>query len=195
MGCQKEIAKKIIDKKADYFLGLKGNQGTLEDEAIYLFEKKASFNFHEEYDKGHGRVEIRKCWSTNAPSWFKKQGWQDLNSISMIESERIIKGKSSFEQRIYISSLPADAKQHLNYSRQHWLIENGVHWVLDVTFKEDYSQIKNAAENMSVIRKIILNLIKIYKEKTSSKSSLKGLRMMAGWSDEVAGGILGRLFV
>ena len=87
----------------------------------------------------------------------------------MVESERVIKGESSIEQRIYISSLESDAKQHFNYARQHWLVENNVHWVLDVTFKEDNSQIKNAAENMSVIRKIILNLIKIYKEKNARK--------------------------
>jgi predicted transposase YbfD/YdcC len=198
MGCQKDIATKIIDKKANYFLALKGNQSTLESEALHLFKQKEnvkSFSFYEEYDKGHGRVEIRKCWSVVAPDWFKNQGWQELKSISMIESERVIKGESSIEQRIYISSLEADAKQHFNYARQHWLVENSVHWVLDVTFKEDYSQIKNAAENMSVIRKIIINLIKIYKEKIQSKSSLRTLRMMAGWSEDVAGGILGGLFV
>lgn len=198
MGCQKDIAIKIIDKKANYFLALKGNHSALETEALYLFkqkETKEAFSFYEEYDKGHGRVEIRKCWSITAPNWFKTQGWQELKSISMIGSERIIKGETSVEQRIYISSLEADAKQHFNYARQHWLVENNVHWVLDVTFKEDYSQIKNAAENMSVIRKIIINLIRIYKEKIQSKSSLKGLRMMAGWSDDVAGGILRGLFV
>lgn len=195
MGCQKEIAKKIIDKKANYFLALKSNHSTLESEAIDLFKQKENFNFYEEYDKGHGRVEIRKCWSIAAPDWFKQQGWEKLKSISMIESERWIKDKNAIEQRIYISSLEANPKQNLNYSRQHWLVENGVHWVLDVTFKEDDSQIKNAAENMSVIRKIIINLIKVYKEKIQSKSSLRTLRMMAGWSDNVAGGILGGLFV
>ena len=198
MGCQKDIATKIIDKKANYFLALKGNQSTLESEALHLFKQKEDvkfFSFYEEYDKGHGRVEIRKCWSITAPDWFKNQGWPELKSISMVESERVIKGESSIEQRIYISSLEADAKQHFNYARQHWLVENNVHWVLDVTFKEDNSQIKNAAENMSVIRKIIINLIKIYKEKIQSKSSLRTLRMMAGWSEDVAGGILGGLFV
>ena len=201
LGCQKEIAAKIIEKKADYFIGLKANQPLLYDAARYLFVEKSRdskvFNYSSERSREHGRIEWRKCWTTTIPDWLKEEchEWSGLQSVCLIESERhIIGGKRSIEQRLYISSAILDAKKGLKNSRGHWGVENVVHHVLDVSFKEDDSRIHNAAENMSIIRKIGLNLINRYKKETHSKRSVIGIRKKSGWCNKLAGSILGYLF-
>jgi predicted transposase YbfD/YdcC len=201
LNCQKKTVSKIIAKKANYFIGLKGNQPSLFEDAKYLFVDKNQtneyFNYYSERNKGHGRIEWRKCWCTEIPSWFKEQhsGWEKLKSIYLVESERHIAGKRSIEQRLYISNTNANAKQGLSYSRGHWSVENQVHYILDVTFKEDNCQIYNAAENMSVIRKIILNVIKKYKSETKNKSSVPAIRKKASWSNNVTENVLSYLFM
>lgn len=200
LGCQKKIVAKIIEKKANYFIGLKGNQASLYEDAKYLFADKSkafeSYDYCSERNRGHGRIEWRKCWSTELPPWFQEQhsAWVGLKSISLIESERHIGSNRSIEQRLYISSAPADAKLGLNNSRRHWSFENQVHHVLDVTFNEDASRIHNAAENMSVIRKMALNLVKKFKAKTNNKASIPSIRKKSVWSENVASAILNHLF-
>jgi len=199
MGCQKEIVAKIIEKDANYFIGLKANQPLLYDAARYLFEDKNNaseyFDYFSERNKAHGRIEWRKCWVTAIPEWFANEypDWAGLKSICLIESERHMNKKRSIEQRLYISSEILDAKKGLINSRGHWSIENQVHYVLDVTFKEDNCRVHNAAENMSIIRKIIFNLIKKYKLDTNNKSSIPTIRKKAGWLNSTAAAVLGYL--
>jgi len=196
MGCQKAIALKIKEKEADYFLALKKNHGDLffDVEAMFsTIDKK--LHFYEEINKGHGRIEVRRCWSLLVPDWVKMNnpGWESLTSICLIESERHIRGAVSIEHRYYISSTEPSIEKHFGYARMHWGVES-VHWVLDVTFKEDQCLVKNAAENMSVVRKVIMNLIKKYKDRANSKASLSIIRHTAMLSDDVAQGILSGLF-
>jgi predicted transposase YbfD/YdcC len=196
LGCQHKITNKIIEKGGDYFISLKENQPKLYNAARYLFADKDKqsdyFDYYSERNTGHGRLEWRKCWSTSTPAWFKKEypKWINVKSICLIESERHIGSKRSIEKRIYISSEKFDAKKGLECSRGHWSIENQVHHVLDVTFKEDDCQIHNAAENMSVIRKIIINLIRKYKDKTKSNKSIPALRKCSSWTTKINGEIL-----
>ncbi len=194
LNCQKEIVGKVRAKDADYFLALKGNQGTLLAEAKSYFMNRENLDFYEEVDKGHGRVELRQCWSTDKIDWLKEghPAWKDIKSICCIERERHIKGEIQRETVFYISSTPACAKDHLRYSREHWGIENKLHWQLDVVFKEDHSGLgaKNAAQNMAVVRKLVINMIKRYKNATGDKIAIKTARKASGWSKERASKIL-----
>jgi predicted transposase YbfD/YdcC len=191
MGCQKEIASKIVDQGADYVLALKGNQGKLYADAKTLFEDAQAIDFadcdyHRTVDKGHGRIEIRECWATAHPEYiaalYKPELWTKLQTVVMVRTERRIGDKCETETRYYISSLPGNAKQILSAVRQHWHIENRLHWVLDVTFREDDSRIRtgNAPQNMAVIRHMALNLLK---QEQSTKLSMRCKRLRAGWND------------
>ena len=191
MGAQKEIAKQIIDQGADYVLSLKGNQGTLHEDVEQLFDWAHKTEFkdieHEAYqtiDKGHGRLEIRRYWLLdNVEHLENAQQWQGLKRVGMIESERQIKGKpTTQERRYYLSSLDGDIERFADATRGHWGIENKLHWSLDVVFHEDNSRIRNghAPENMTVMRKIALNLL----AKESSKGSKKAKRLKAGWDND-----------
>lgn len=191
MGCQTEIAAQIIAQEADYVLSLKGNQGTLHKDIADYFYWAEKHGFKEiEYDraqtlsKGHGRIEERRCWVTEDVDWLvQKPKWAGLKSIVMVESRREIIGKeASLERRYFISSLAADAKEILRAVRGHWGIENSLHWVLDVAFREDHCQIKDvtAAENMAILRHIVLNLLK---QEKSCKRGIKTKRLKAGWDE------------
>lgn len=186
LNCQKTIATKIIQKKADYFLSLKGNQGTLFEDAKTYFINKEGLDFIEEINKEHGRVEVRRCWSTSNINWLKEghPDWVGLKSICYIERERHIKDKISKEIALYISSTDAIAKNHLYYSRQHWGVENKLHWVLDVVFNEDHSTFmaRNAAQNMGIVRKLIINIIRRYKKITGDQTAIKTVRKASSWS-------------
>jgi predicted transposase YbfD/YdcC len=194
LNCQKNIAKKIIEKQGNYFLALKGNQGTLLEDSKDLFFKKDAIPFYEEADKGHGRFEIRRCWSTDEIDWIKKYhpDWKNLNSICCIERERHVKNKVQKETVFYISSTAACPKKHLSYSREHWAVENKLHWVLDVVFNEDRSTLhaSQAAQNMAVVRKLVLNMIRRYKEATGHKIAIKTVRKASGWSKNLASKVL-----
>jgi predicted transposase YbfD/YdcC len=118
--------------------------------------------FYEEADKGHGRIEVRKCWITQAIDWLEdKEQWSGIKSIGVIESQRIQHNTTRIEKRFYLSSLPANAQLFSAAVRGHWAVENNLHWVLDVTLGEDASRVrdKNAAENMAMIRHTALNLL------------------------------------
>lgn len=203
MVTQKTIAKQIHNKEGHYVLALKGNQGTLnEDVRLFLkaeFNKNAStaiVDSYEEADKGDGRIEVRKCIVSNQMDWLtQKEQWTGLKTIAMIEEIQEIKGKKSTEHRFFISNLPPDAKQIASAVRAHWLIENRLHWTLDVIFNEDNSRVRkdNAGENMAIVRHITLNTLNNAK-KLVKNVGLKALRKKAGWGNETLAFILNQNF-
>ncbi|MDP2750289.1 MAG: ISAs1 family transposase [Nanoarchaeota archaeon] len=197
MGCQKKIADKIISKHADYVLALKGNQGNLRNEVTGFFEKvkQPEFNHYihqadTEIEKDHGRLEIRECTTITNLDWLLEPAqWNALKSIVKIKAT-VMKGeKQTVEERYYITSLDGDAKLLNHAVRKHWHIENKLHWVLDVIFREDYCRLRtgNGAENMNIIRKIALNKMKADQ---SDKCSMKGKRKKCAWDDNYAAKIL-----
>ena len=193
MGTQKNIAKTIIERKADYILALKGNQGNLNKEVVDFFEKANTPAFahylHQldtDLDKGHGRIETRFCQTITNLDWlYEARNWIGIQSIAKVTSTVIKGDKQTIEERYYISSLEGNAGLINRSIRKHWHIENKLHWVLDVLFKEDYCRIRtgNGAENMSIIRKIALNKLKT---DSSVKVSLKSKRHMAAWDPNYA---------
>lgn len=199
MGCQTAIAEKIVDKGGDYILALKGNQGNLSDEVENYFNQAEKIDFEGiacdavgSKNCAHGRIEKREVYTTEDIDWLPQKGeWKNLKSLIMIKSERTIPGQSkSIERRYYISSLPADVLRVSNAIRGHWGIENQVHWILDVAFREDEQNANagNIAENMSMIRRLSLNLLK--QEKTA-KCGIEIKRQMAGWDNEYLLKVLG----
>lgn len=203
MGTQKAIAKQIHDKGGYYVLALKGNQGTLNADVRLFLEAESKKNAstmltdrYEEADKGHGRIEMRKCVVSNQIDWLtQKEQWAGLQTLAMIEETQEVNGKTSTENRFFISNLPADAKQVALAVRAHWLIENGLHWTLDVVFNEDSSRIRkdNAGENMAIVRHITLNMLNNAK-KSFKNVALKALRKKAGWGNETLAFILNQNF-
>jgi predicted transposase YbfD/YdcC len=201
--CQIEIAQKISSKGADYVLALKGNQGSLHQAVIDYFQEPGKLHgcsFYEKHNKGHGRTEHRQCYAAQpkVPDAFNK--WQDLKTIIMLKSSRIIKGVEQQETRYFISSLQADAQRLLSVIRLHWNIENNSHWVLDVIFKEEDRTIwnRNIAYNESIIRRVGLNLLKAYQKVAqplvrSDKTSLKAIRKLI-IADDIRMGKLLRCF-
>jgi len=189
MGCQKEIAHTIIEQEADYMLAVKDNQPTLhraiQDYFAQVMEadfEDYNIDFAETFDKGHGRLESRRCWvSYDALPHIKgSQKWEGLQTIVMVESERSVKNETTIEHRYYISSTENDAENLLHASREHWGIETSLHWRLDIAFREDESRIRkgNGAENFAILRHIALNLLN--KEDTA-KVGTKNKRLKAGW--------------
>lgn len=195
MGCQKNIAELILSKGADYVLALKGNQGNLHKEVAGFFENTKQKEFkkyiHEqdEYtEKSHGHIETRECTTITDLSWLlETDPWAGIKSIVKIKATVInmSNGKQTIEDRYYISSLDGNAKLLNKAVRTHWHIENNLHWVLDVVFREDYCRLRtgNGAENMNIIRKIALNKMKADK---SEKCSMKVKRKKCSWNDSYA---------
>jgi predicted transposase YbfD/YdcC len=192
MGCQKEIAATIVEKGADYLLALKENQGTLYDDVVLLFDDLAQSGYQdypydraETTDKGHGRVDVRQCWTIagdvirGLPS---AAGWTNLRCVVKVRAERHPPETTEVETRYYISSLKGDAKQALHVKRTHWSIENALHWVLDIAFREDESRVRkdNGPQNFAILRHIALSLLK---QDTSHKAGIKGKRLLAGWDE------------
>jgi len=191
MGCQREIVGDIVDQGADYVICLKGNQETLHGDVKRFFDwaieedfKEFPHDFAESIDKGHGRVETRRCWCTSDTSWFQDlPKWKGLSSFAMVEGERTVGTETSVERRYFISSLDGkDAQAFACVVRSHWGVENELHWTLDVSFREDECRVRqgNAAENFSTLRRIALNLLK----RSSFKAGIKGKRLRAGWDED-----------
>lgn len=201
MGCQRAIVEKIIAGKGDYVISLKGNQGALHDDVKLFLESERKKNFqntkhdyYETVEKGHGRVESRRYWITDQIEWLNRHtDWNGLKTIGVVESERYVKGETSIEHRYFICSIKPDARQFATAVRQHWSIENNLHWQLDVTFNEDKlrARVKNAAQNLSILRRMVLNILK---KETSSNSSLRLKRKRAGWSEEYLLKLMALLF-
>lgn len=189
MGCQRDIVEQIIDQGGDYVLGLKGNQGALHEATEDFFKAASDANFkgvkygyHEETDKDHGRLEVRRYWITEDLSTLPKtELWKGLSSIGMVERECHQNGKLTIEKRYFISSIAADAKVFANAVRSHWGIENELHWRLDVVFREDGNRIRkgNAPAIMTAIRHVCLNLF----QQEPSKLSVKRKHHKAAWDD------------
>ena len=187
MGCQTEIAKAIVEKKAHYILAVKENQAHLLDDIKEAFanEKQDAIATDEQKNLGHGRIEKRTCSVITNMDWVcKKQHWAKLSSIIKITAERTDKKTGNYqkEERYYISDLLQAAKTFNTNIRSHWGIENKQHWILDVAFNEDSSRksAANAAENFGVITRLALNIIKT---DTTTKASVKRKRKMAGWDE------------
>lgn len=197
MGCQKQIATRIRAKDADYALALKKNQERLFTEVQELFERALSANprqisldYYETTEQSHGRHEVRRYWTTDAVSCLStKDQWPDLHSVGMVETDRTLAGETTRERRFYILSIPSNARTFGNAVRSHWGIENSVHWVLDVTFREDDSRIRmgHGPENFAVLRHIALNLLH---NERSFKGSIKTKRLKCGWNDEYLAKVL-----
>lgn len=184
IGCQRSIAQQIADKKADYILAVKQNQGHLLEEMKDSFQLLPAASVAEQTDGGHGRVERRTCSVVGDLSLVEKAGeWTSLQSLVRIQAERFHKasGQVERETRYYISSIKPDAARLNRAIRQHWAIENSLHWVLDVAFHEDQSRKRagHAAQNFSLINRIALNLLK--QDKT--KLGIRGKRLVAGWDN------------
>jgi len=190
MGCQRSIAKKIIDKKADYIIALKGNQGTLhEDVKVFAAEQKSSgfkdatISRHETVDGEHGRIETRTYTAIHDVEWLQKRhGWPGLKGAVMVESQREIDGKIARETRFYITSLVLPANVVGPMIRDHWAIENSLHWVMDMVFRDDECRVRteNAPANFTTLKHMANNLIR----KAPGKDSQRLKRMTAAWDDD-----------
>ena len=199
MGCQKKIAKEIIEADADYVLALKGNQETVHQEmksfldatlleqqtprlpGAKLSTKAATLASVETVEKDHGRLETRRYFQSDQLNWFAdRPKWEGLKSVGMVESTREVDGKTTVERRYYLSSLPLGAETFARAVRSHWGVENKVHWVMDVCFREDQSRARAgyAAENLATLRRLALNLLK--REKTK-KRGIRGKQLNASW--------------
>lgn len=195
MGCQTKIADQIIEQGGDYVLGLKGNQGALleaveevfvqADEKVLNSEK---FDFHQTEDNGHGRNELRSIYTTSATDLPMASKWRGLQTIGVVVSEREKKGEKSTEWRYFISSLENRAGLFAKAVRHHWGIENSLHYVLDVSFREDECRIRkdDGAENFAVLRHIARNLL----QREQTKMSIKQKRFRAGCDNGFLGKVL-----
>jgi predicted transposase YbfD/YdcC len=198
MGCQKEIARKIVAKTADYVLALKGNQGSLSEDVELFFSEQKACKFkdivvdqHQTLEKSHGRIETRTYTSIDAIDWLKERhAWASLTSIVMVESIReIIGGKTEQETRFYISSLAADAERQGEAIRGHWGVESH-HWVMDMVFRDDECRIRkaNAPANFVTIKHIASNLMR----RAPGKHSMRVKRRLAAWDDAYLASLITR---
>lgn len=190
MGCQRDIAKTIIDNKADYVLALKGNQGSLRDDVeVFVAEQKAkdfqdtTISRHQTVDGDHGRIETRTTTVIHDVAWLQdRHNWPGLKGIVMVESRREIDGKIQRETRFYITSLLLLAAQLGSIVRSHWAVENSLHWVMDTIFRDDECRVRtdHAPANFTTIKHISLNLLRT----ASGKDSLRLRRKVCAWDDD-----------
>ena len=198
MGTQANIAQAIRDRGAEYILAVKDNQPTLADSMRDFFvqfqavPERTPHRVAETVEKDHGRLETRRCFAFDQLDCLAKpEQWPDLKSFAVIESERCINGKTSFEQRFYISSLPADAGRLAKAVRAHWAVENSLHWCMDVAFADDQMRARtgHAAHNLAVLKHITLNLIRL--DPVKRKGGIKARRLIAATSDLYRAQLLG----
>ena len=193
MGCQTAIAAKIVAREADYVLALKDNHPALHEAAAFHFARARETGFaglahtaHEAVEKGHGRIDRRRCWATDDPAvlaWLDPgRAWPGLRSVAAVEAERRRGDETTIETRYFVSSLPGDARAIAGAVRGHWGIENRLHWVLDVAFREDECRVRvgHAAENLAVLRHLALNL---RRRERSAKVGVKAKRLKAAWDE------------
>jgi len=191
MGCQREIAKNVIDAGADYLLAVKGNQETLAEDVEQEFKQAMADGFAhmdhrylETLEKGHGRIEKRQYWYTlDIQGLGTAARWPGITGMVMCRATRTLDAETTVEDRYYITSAShGNVEKIAGGVRKHWGIENKLHWVLDVAFDEDQSRIRigHAAENMAALRKIALNALKKCKSKDGG---VKARRKEAGWDN------------
>lgn len=194
IGTQTEIAQQIVDQGGDYLLPVKENQKQLYEDVQLFFKlaqqnefAKVTHTYHRTANGGHGRIEVRQCWAiSGADSLSFLRGedrWPRLQCIVMIQSERRLFGKVEQQTNYFITSLPNDAQTILEAKRSHWGIENGLHWVLDVSFREDDSRVRqgNADQNLAILRHMALNLLK---QERTAKGGIKAKRLQAAWNED-----------
>jgi predicted transposase YbfD/YdcC len=199
MGCQKKIAREIVEGDADYVLALKGNQEKVHEEVksfldssleehnkprppgVVLPKEVSALQSFQTVEKDHGRIETRRYYQSDYLDWFADLGqWEGLRSVGMVQATRQVGTTTTVERRYFLSSLPMDVKTFARAVRGHWGVENKLHWVMDVCFREDQSRARqgNAAENLATLRRLALNLLK--REKTK-KRGIKGKQLNASW--------------
>jgi predicted transposase YbfD/YdcC len=198
MGCQRDIAQKLVDKKADYVLALKANQGSLRDDVeLFVAEQKAASFKHttisrdQTVDGDHGRIETRTTTVINDVAWLQQRHhWPGLKAVVMVESTRQTTGKIEQETRFYITSLVLLAHLLGPIIRSHWAIENSLHWVMDMIFRDDECRVRtdHAPANFATIKHMAHNLIR----KAPGKDSLRLKRKAAGWDDDFLTGLIAR---
>ena len=206
MGCQRDIAGKITDKGADYVLALKGNQGSLRDDVELLFTEQAARGFadtvvsrHETLEKSHGRIETRTTTASDDIAWLQdRHDWPGLRSIVMVQTVRELGihsgakpgAKIERETRFYIASAAAAAEALGSAIRSHWSIENGLHWVMDMVFRDDECRIRknNAPANFATVKHMASNLLR----RAPGKDSLRVKRRVAAWDDDFLASLITR---
>ena len=209
LNCQKNIAKEIQEADADYVMALKGNHGTAHEEiktfldaaleetlapklpGAKLSAGAATLAAYETVDKGHGRVETRCYYQSAELDWFADlEGWEGLESVGMVEARREIRGKLTVERRYYLSSLPLDVQTFARAVREHWGVENQLHWVLDVQMNEDQNRARSghAAENLGLLRRLALNQLR---RDTRCQTGIKGKQLNASWDHAYLQSLLG----
>ena len=190
MGCQRDIARMVIDKKADYVFALKGNQGTLRDDVeLFVNEQKAN-NFqdttisqHHSVDGDHGRIETRRTTAIHDVEWLQQRHkWPGLNGIVMVESQRETGPKIETETRFYITSSTDIADKLATVIRQYWAIENSLHWVIDMVFRDDECRVStgHAPANFTTVKHVAHNLMR----RSPAKDSMRLKRKVAAWNDD-----------
>ena len=198
LNCQTKTAEVIVEKEADYLLALKANHPLLHEDVAQLFDmlaedvtKQAHYTFAHDYaktvDKGHDRIEVRQIWTIDDPALIANlrtaEQWPHLATLIKVQAERYLDGRASLHTRYYLSSLRAPAAELLAKVRAHWSIENSLHWVLDIAFREDESRLRKdfGATNFAILRHIALNLLK---QEQSLKLGIKNKRLNAGWDHD-----------
>jgi predicted transposase YbfD/YdcC len=191
MGAQREVAKTIIEMNAQYILGLKDNQPKLAEDVRFMFKSSIGqhkmmegVDFYQTEGYGHGRHEIRRCWTIGDLEYLQEHQWPGLKEIVMIERIRTEKGVTSKEIHYYLSSKNGGAKAALAGVRAHWGVENNLHWQLDISFNDDRNCTRrgNGVENLGILKKWVLNLLKL--APTEKRMSIAGKRRVAGWDDD-----------
>lgn len=190
MGCQRAVADQIVEQGGDYVLAVKANQPGLHEALVDFFDTagpetfpETSGRYYQQVEQGHGRVETRRCWASDCLATLPNADqWRGLQSIVLVESEREVDGSVSRERRYFLSSRPPEAQALAGAIRAHWEIENALHWVLDVTFREDDSRIRrgHGAENFSTLRQFALNLLK----QESTRISVRKKRVRCALNDD-----------
>jgi len=209
LNCQKNIAKEIKEADAEYVLALKGNHGTAHEEiqtfldatlaeagvprlpGATLSVAAATLATLETVDKGHGRIETRRYYQSAVLDWFADRAeWAGLLTVGMVEAQREIRGKQTVERRYYLSSLPLDVTTFARAVREHWGVENQLHWVLDVQMNEDQNRARtgHAAENLGLLRRLALNQLR---RDTRCQTGIKGKQLNASWDHAYLQSLLG----
>jgi predicted transposase YbfD/YdcC len=194
LGCQTAIATQIVAQGADYVLALKDNQETLHEAVAFRFATGqtdgwvgSGQDYQRRVEKDHGRLEVRQVWTVEDPAliaYLDPEGvWPKLRTVAMVVAERRIGAERSRQQRYYLSSLPGDAATVGAAVRAHWGIENRLHWVLDIAFREDESRVRqgHADQNLAVLRRLALHLLR---QEPTAKMGTKAKRLKAGWDQE-----------